>query len=332
MQEVKRESVAWAARTLAWIEGHLYDVVSGWTPIPLADPGKPARIGHFGDQFDSVSVAPEGDLVALVAGPGTKGLLLDPLGFVEREVNRSYYQAEAYRYPLALFTLPDGQTGVVHCPHDYNRLEIEVAATGECLTVAEREPDDFFHSRLAVSSSGRYLLSAGWIWQPFDCLAVYDLHRALDEPGTLDDTSGGVVDLERFHSADISGACFVGDDLVVSSADEPSDPGEPGNLGKGSLARYSMEERRFTWQVRLPEPAGDLIPLGEHVLAVHKHPRLYDAANGDLLAEWPDLPTGDAITSIVWAETFAGPARVAVDGTRFAHTDGERVTVVDLQA
>jgi hypothetical protein len=98
----------------------------------------------------------------------------------------------------------------------------------------------------------------------------------------------------------------------------------------GSLARWSIAERRFTWQVQLPEPGGDLIPLGEHVLAVHRHPRLYDATNGDLLAEWPDLPTGDAISSIVWDKTFAGPARVAVDGNRFAHTDGKHVTVIEL--
>lgn len=164
VQEVERESVAWQARTLAWIEGHLYDVVAGWTPIPLQDAGKPSSIGWFGEQFDSVALAPRGDLVALMAGAGTKGLLLDPFGFVEREVNRSYYKAEAYRYPLALFTLPDGQTGIVHCPDEYNRLEIEVAATGERLTAAPgREPSDFFYSRLAVSPSGRYLLSAGWV-------------------------------------------------------------------------------------------------------------------------------------------------------------------------
>jgi len=57
---------------------------------------------------------------------------------------------EAYRYPLALFTLPDGRTGLVHCPEHYNQLEIEVARTGERLAGGgDRDPDDFFHSRLA---------------------------------------------------------------------------------------------------------------------------------------------------------------------------------------
>ncbi len=65
----------------------------------------------------------------------------------------------------------------------YNRLEIEDARTGEPLTAGpEREPDDFFHSRLAVSPSGRYLLSAGWVWHPWGCLVVFDLRQALADP------------------------------------------------------------------------------------------------------------------------------------------------------
>ena len=50
----------------------------------------------------------------------------------------------------------------VHCPREYNRLEVEVAATGERLTPeVDRRPQDFFHSRLAVSPDGLRLLSAG---------------------------------------------------------------------------------------------------------------------------------------------------------------------------
>jgi hypothetical protein len=58
-----------------------------------------------------------------------------PDGGLIRELGRSYYHADAYRYPLALFTLPDGRTGLVHCPAAYNRLEIEDALTGAPLTL-----------------------------------------------------------------------------------------------------------------------------------------------------------------------------------------------------
>jgi hypothetical protein len=45
-----------------------------------------------------------------------------------------------------------------------------------------------------------------------------------------------------------------------------------------------------------------------------------------------DLATGDAYTSIVRANAFSGPARIAVDerNLRFAVTDGQRVTVISL--
>jgi hypothetical protein len=86
-------------------------------------------------------------------------------------------------------------TGLVHCPAHYNQLEIEDAASGEPLTgLAKRAPADVFHSRLAVSKSSRYLLSAGWIWQPWSCLMVYDLVAALDNPSRLD-SYGDVFDM-----------------------------------------------------------------------------------------------------------------------------------------
>jgi hypothetical protein len=68
------------------------------------------------------------------------------------------------------------------------------------------------------------------------------------------------------------------------------------------------------------------------VLALYRHPRLYDAAIGELQAQWPDLDTGQADSSIVWDKTFSGPARVAVDeqSRRFAVTDGERIVVTQL--
>jgi hypothetical protein len=74
------------------------------------------------------------------AVPARKGCCSTRAGSLIREVNRSYYHADAYRYPLALFTLPDGRTGVVHCPEDYNRLEIDDARTGHRLVGPQVRP------------------------------------------------------------------------------------------------------------------------------------------------------------------------------------------------
>lgn len=244
-----------------------------------------------------------------------------------REVDHSFPHSEAYRYPLALFTLPDGRTGLVHCPDAYNRLDIEDALTGGRLTIGtDREPDDFFHSRLAVTPSGRYLLSAGWVWHPWGCLAVHDLTRALTEPTTLD-SSVEVFDPGSI-TEEVSGACFVGEGIAIRTSAEP-DPDEP---VPAMLALWTPATRTFVWRRQLGHAVGDLVPMAGNILALHDHPRLYAAATGDLIAEWPGLKTGHAESAIVWDKTFTGPARVAVDQTnkRFATTDGDRITVVQL--
>lgn len=329
MREAGRVEIEVKARTLAWVGGELYDVAAGWRRFAL-DGSEPARrYGGYGPGFDVVTVSPGGDVIALMCSTGTKCLLLDPGGRVLREVNRSYYEAEAYRYPLALFTLPDGRTGVVHCPDSYNRLEVEDAVTGKRLTApARRAPEDIFHSRLAVSPSGRWLLSAGWVWQPFDWLAVYDLARALASSGRLD--SLGDPGQDAMARAEIAGACFAGDAIIVATGPETGEPREPGDLGPDMLARWSTAERRFLWQRRLDQTAGDLIAIADGILALYDHPRFYNARTGDLVREWPDLRTGQAASSIVWDNSFSGPARIAVDepGRRFAVTNGQKIIVV----
>lgn len=321
------------AKALVWLDGTLYDVAAGWRSIPLDGSPGSAKFGEYGPQFDAAVAAPKGDVVALVASTGTKALLLAPDGRIIRELNRSYYQAEAYRYPLALWTLPDGRTALAHCPTEYNQLELEVATTGEPLTTGDRSPVDFFYSRLAVSPSGRYLLSAGWVWHPWECLAVYDLPAALTDPTTLD-AHHGVFDLHGLVQAEVAGACFLGDDVAVSTSPEENDPETDDDLAPNMLARWSPTTGTFTWRTQLTEPAGDLVPFGDDILALYRHPRLYDGTTGDLIAEWPDLDTGEAVGSIVWDKAFSGPARVAVDaaGNRFAVTDGGRITLVDVHA
>src|SRR5215831_15661038 len=318
------ELPARGARALAWGGGQLFDVAAGWTNYPLDGSATTRRYSGYGPGFDAAAVAPMGDVVALVQSTGTKGLLLDADTRLIREIDRSYYHPEAYRYPIALFTLPSGRTGIVHCPKDYNRLEIEDARTGELLTGGvARDAQDCFHSRLAVSSSGRYLLSAGWLWHPWGCLGVYDLRRALSDARVLDPVPSDVFDMRGLVGAEISGACFGADDVVVSTSPEPNEPDSPDDLEPNMLARWSTGERRFLWRRRLGETGGDLVAFCDGVLTLHRHPRLYDAATGELVAEWPDLDTGQADGSIVWRHAFSGPARVAVDepNRRFAVTD-----------
>jgi hypothetical protein len=98
------------------------------------------------------------------------------------------------------------------------------------------------------------------------------------------------------------------------------------------LARWSTARQEFTWSRQLAQAAGDLLLVGDSIVALYRCPRLYDAVTGELQAEWPDLDTGQADSSIVCDKAFSGPARVAIDepGHRFAVTDGERITVIRL--
>jgi hypothetical protein len=157
------------------------------------------------------------------------------------------------------------------------------------------------------------------------------LHRALTKPTTLD-SHGDVFDLRGLVQAEVAGACFLGEDIVISTSSEPNDPEGPEDLAPNMLARWSTTTRTFTWRRHLDLTAGDVVVVAGNVLALHDHPRLYDAANGDQIAEWPDIATGHADSSIVWSRSFSGPARVAVDHTnqRFAVTDGKQITIVHL--
>jgi hypothetical protein len=181
----------------------------------------------------------------------------------------------------------------------------------------------------AVTSPERDLVALVQTAGTWSCVMVYDLVAALDNPARLD-SYGDVFDMRGLIQAEISGACFAGDDVVVSTSTEPNDPDGPDDLGPSILARWSITDRRFVWKRQLPQTAGDLLPLAGGVLGLYQHPRLYDVSTGELAHEWPDLPTGTADSSIVWDKTFSGPARVAVDesNNRFAVTDGDRVTVI----
>jgi hypothetical protein len=260
------ELTAPGAESLVWPDGALVDVAAGWRRYPLGGSVPVSRYTEYGPGFDAVVIAPAADVVALVRSTGTKALLLEPGGKVIRELNRSYYHAEAYRYPLALFTLPDGRTGLVHCPEHYNQLEIEVARTGERLAGGgDRDPDDFFHSRLAVSPDGRFLLSAGWMWHPLSLAEIYDLSRALRQPRVLDAIPREDPWTQATGVTEISRACFVGQDVVIStSADEP-DTDEADPLGPCTLARWSARRRQFTWNRRLaPDRRGPTAYREQH--------------------------------------------------------------------
>ena len=222
---------------------------------------------------------------------------------VLREINRSYYCANAYEYPVALFHGPDGRLLLAHCPQSYDRLDLEDAETGRPLTASViREPADYFHSRLVASPGGKRLLSAGWIWQPYDILAGFEVARALADPRELDRRGTLPIFSRDGFIVDEGSACWLDDDrIVVAAADHEEEDlpeeahaseGRPGLRARG-LVVYDLAAGKFLQSHPLTEPLGTILPIGRHhVLSLYRHPKLIELATGQVIHAWPELPSG----------------------------------------
>ena len=280
--------------------------------------------------FDAGITSVSGRYSAVYQERGTKGVLLERDRLV-RELNRSDYQAPNYDYPLALGTLGDGREVVVHCPDDYNVLQIEDAASGERLTAGSREPQDVFHSRLSLSPDGRHLLAVGWFWHPFGIAMVYDTALALTDPATLD--GEGLLPSAAVMNGEVTAGCWLDvDRLVLATGGEGWSDGEESALRPRHLGVWSVSEGR--WLHRNPitgaEPGILLLPRGDHVISLLGHPRLLDTATGRLVAEWPEVGVPGKTTCFGVSHVPSPVAALHPDGTRLAIAQAESIALITL--
>lgn len=246
-----------------------------------------------------------------------------------REIPRAEYHAEDYDYPVAIGSV-DGRDVLVHCPQEYNRLEVDDLRTGERLTAGERALEDRFHSRLSISPDGRHLLVAGWVWHPYGIVQVFDLRRALDEPGHLD--GDGLLSMSPCLDAEVASACWLDADRVAVATNEETlrdedDDGVP-DVDVQTLAVWSLSQARWTSVARTPEALGTIFARsGEEVLALHGHPRLLRVATGEVTAAWPEVevPTRDGAFGVTHLESAV--AAVNADG-RMAVASGEEIVTL----
>jgi hypothetical protein len=319
----KVNSLCWVGDTLVdWVMGGIRYGLDG----EVADP----QI-QFAYRFDAALLSPSGHFAVIYERLGTKGLILYD-GKILREINRSFYHADVYDYPVLLFTLPDGREALAHCPEEYNRLEIDLLETGERLTTRpETKGMDFFHSRLAVDPSGNWLISAGWIWHPFDSISLFSIPATLADPTTLDRESDFPV-----GSVEVTTAAFSSADLLVlTSQMDAEDLGDPEerltDLIPGSIAVYDVRRKSYASVALLEAEAGTLMPVGmHHVVGFYEHPKLIHTASGRILHRWPDLATGKQLSSISFGVEQLPPLALDPIGRRFAVATDDGITVITL--
>ena len=100
-------------RSLCWCGDELVDWVDGGRVLALHGTDR-RRSFNPSYRFDAATASPDGRFVVLYERLGTKGLLLKD-GRMLREIDRSYYQAHAYEYPVTLFHEPGGRLLLARC-------------------------------------------------------------------------------------------------------------------------------------------------------------------------------------------------------------------------
>jgi hypothetical protein len=320
---------AQGVKSLVWMAGKLVDWVSGVVEYDLEGARRGPSIS-YSYRFDAAVVSPSGSHVALYERLGTKAIVLGANRFPVREINRSFYHAHVYEYPILFVRLPDGREALAHCPDEYCELAIEDPATGDrWSTPGSGRLRSTFHSRLATNHNGDRILSAGWVWHPFDTVRVFDLKPNDDGRIPLD-----LCDECCNQGAEVSSAIFGPSGTLITASSREADDfsEEPGERRRpGTIAVYDLDEQRSISLASLEDEAGTLMLVGaNHVVGFFDHPKLIEIATGRVLHRWPELKTGQQNSSILWHIPLPPPLALDSPGGRFAVADEKQITIVTL--
>ncbi len=288
--------------------------------------------------FDMAVPSPCGEFVCVAATNQTKGVIRRQEDFkIVREINRSYYIADSYSYPVVFAKLEDGRTVIIHCPDEYNRLEMEAPKSGERIGYnqnATRTKDDLadvFHSRLSISPSGKWLMSNGWYWHPFETVELFSVEAA-------------AKDIRHFNQSETQApqpsiaqdAKFLADDRImiryaeewcdVEGNDLPSK--ENGNTN--TVAIWKIGSESFDSVCHFQQPMGVLMPIDDRfVVDLYEHPKLIDLESGDTLETWDSIDSGKEASCLTSRKSY--PA-VALDtaGKRLAVHNNKRIDILEF--
>ncbi|MCC7306897.1 MAG: hypothetical protein IT173_04980 [Acidobacteria bacterium] len=309
--------------SLSWVENELVDIAGGFKKISAETGEISYGSVNYAYRFDCVAFSSDGAHAVLFEKFGTKAVLLKH-GQIVREINRSFYHANVYEYPITFISSESEPVKVVHCPDDYNVLQIEDFETGEIIAWKDTEPDDFFHSRLQVSPDGCWLLSAGWIWHPLDAIEVFDL--SMSKPKRFTPFwSGNMGDIGLWE---VNNASFLPDSTLLMSGTGDQDAEDASE--EISLVLFNLKTLEIISRTVLGVPTGPMFPLdAEHVLTFYEHPRLINIGSGSVVRSWPEIATDKTNSSICFLDSTV---KIAVDtvNRRFAVANAETLTISNI--
>ena len=124
----------------------------------------------------------------------------------------------------------------------------------------------------------------------------------------------------------------VGERRKKINRPEPDDEGVRWGVEPGHVALFDLDADKRISHVKFPRPLGEMMALGDKVIGFYEHPRVYDIRSGDLVAEWPDIPTGKQNSSIIHHIDQPIP-HIARDAAkrRFAVASDRRIAVVSIE-
>ncbi|RYU93848.1 hypothetical protein [Emticicia agri] len=276
--------------TLSWLNDRLIDWSYSGRQYLLN--GKTETLGNYGYGFDcdGAVTSDDGVYAVIYEKLGTKGVLLKN-GRMLRELNRSYYQAHVYEYPANFFKAQNGKTYLIHCPEEYNLIELEEVETGKRVkTRKKRKPEDFFHSRFEVSEDNSMLMSRGWVWHPMDYVEAFNLEECLTNPQLLDRS-------ELCPIADEIDEVFAG-----SFIDNES-------VLIGHNFETNETNRMAVWHTKNNQISGQLtldFEIGAHLTVIddtfawdlYEYPKLFNYRTGELVAKAEDIHSGKQASCI----------------------------------
>lgn len=331
---IKRFAFQWPTpASLAWHGEELVDWVGGnrrWR-VDGTELSAQCRYSYV---FDRALVSPSGRYSVIYSDRRTKGLVLDQ-GKILREINRSFYHAHQFAYPAALGQLPDGREVLAHCPDSYNIIQLEELATGERLTLRGGEAEDIFHSRLCFSPDGRYLLSAGWVWHPWNVACVFDVAQALENPQSLDRAHSGSITLQKALAGNevYSAAWLDPQSLLITTDihDMDEDERDETCLPQGSSGVWSMPGQRWLSQDESWNPQASLQACGGGVLYVENGCPHWWLPGGGPPLSWPEITVLQPDEPKRHGIVFDSPLLAAhPSARRFAAVTATDIVVVDF--